>query len=70
MEDMPERVQMEAIRKIVPVQSKLRDHLDEREDALTTFEKLLHNFVGTPQKEGGKPRAGIHGHGCGLSRPR
>ena len=40
MQDMPERFQMEAIRKIVPISSKLRDHLDEKEDELDTFEKL------------------------------
>ena len=31
---------MEAIRKIVPISSKLRDHLDEKEDELNACEKL------------------------------
>ena len=40
MEEMPGRLQMQAIKCILPLSSRLRDYIDEREDELTTYEKL------------------------------
>ena len=45
MEEMPERFQMEAIKCNLPISSKLRDYIDEREDELNTYEKLRNTIV-------------------------
>ena len=41
---MPEMFQMEAVKSLIPLSSKLRDYIDEHENELDTFE-LLTNAI-------------------------